>query len=671
MRITALWLAGLSTTALADVIPVVGQQATVSIPLPHGTSENGSLLFELDGYDIGAVSQVADGRLEIPLESLALDPGQHHLLVLVAHENGDIDTVAEHTLDVFARPGVRASSTRWNVLMSNDYRVAEHPDELYEGQSRSHQNGALQFAAETDRSSWLAGGTLDLLFDSDRAASPDGERWQMPAVDLRVARRFSNGYLALGFGDRQAEDGNLIASGFNRRGLRLEAHALEDRITAETFTLHADPVTSLDADVPPFDDDSSAAGAHVSVAPLARHPRALRFFAGWLDGDSTLGGTGVFVAEQPGDPPLIVGGESWTLGLDSFLLEEALWLRGEYANSKFDADGIDFGDPAGEDDAHRLVLQLSSGGAMRIPALDQWSVGFERQRVGAQFYSIGNLLLPNDLDLNQVHGSALWRGFELQAQWLDQHTDVDGAPLTPRIDSEQRRTALSFTPQLADPGSGAWKWLGVPTFRVGYESTENMQAAADAALMGYDLNNRQHGLSLGVDAAYERFSVGLSFDRIRRDDRSQALVVDDFVIYEPVPDSRETLFGLNLTWQPHERLVVSPQWQRSRTRDETGDDVNSEMWSLQLTADILPEKLSAQVGWTEASDRQRFFELPQDAQRQSSSNGNFDFAYRMSIVTFHLRGVYGRNEFRSALFDERDSEWQASFTVELNWERGT
>jgi hypothetical protein len=197
-----------------------------------------------------------------------------------------------------------------------------------------------------------------------------------------------------------------------------------------------------------------------------------------------------------------------------------------------------------------------------------------------------------------------------------------------------------------------------------------VQAAADAALMGYDLNNRQRGLSLGVDAAYERFNVGLSFERIRRDDRSQALVVDDFVIYEPVPDSRETLFGVNLTWQPHERFVVSPQWQRSRTREETGDHFDSEMWSMQLTADVLPEKLSAQLGWTEASDRQRIFELPQEAQRQSSSSGNFDFAYRMNIVTFHLRGVYGRNELRSALFDERNREWQASFTVELNWERG-
>ncbi|HET9474013.1 MAG TPA: hypothetical protein VFO82_08970, partial [Steroidobacteraceae bacterium] len=144
-----------------------------------------------------------------------------------------------------------------------------------------------------------------------------------------------------------------------------------------------------------------------------------------------------------------------------------------------------------------------------------------------------------------------------------------------------------------------------------------------------------------------------------------------FVIYEPVPDSREKVFGINLTWQPHERIVVSPQWQRSSTSEETGDDFDSEMWSLQLAAEILPEKLSAQVGWTQASDSQEFFELPQDAQRQSSSNGNFDLAYRMRFITFHLRGVYGRNEFRTALFDERDSQWQASFTVEFNWGQGT
>jgi hypothetical protein len=670
MRITAICLAGLSTTAVADVIPVIGQQATVSVALPRATTEGESLLLELDGYDIGAISQVGNGRVEIPLESLTLAPGQHHLLILTARDNGDIDTLAEHTLDVFAREGVRASSSRWNVLLSNDYRFAEHPDEQYDGQSRSHQNGALQWAAEIDRSSWKADTKLDLLYDSDVAANPEGERWQMPDMDLRVARRFSHGDVALAFGDRQAEDSNLIASGFNRRGLRLEAHALEDRIAAETFTLHPDPVTSLDADVPPFDNDSSAVGAQISVAPMARHPRSLRLFAGWLDGDSTLGGTGVFVAEDPDDPPLAVGGEAWTLGWDSFLLDEALWIHGEYAKSKFDSDGIGVGNPASDDDSSRLVLQLTSGGAVRIPVLDQWSVGFERQVVGAQFYSIGNLLLPNDLDLNQLHASALWRGVELQAQWLDQHTDVDDAPLTPRIDSEQQRLDLGFTPQVADPGRGAWKWLGLPTFRIGGESTENVQNAADATLMGYDLDNRQRSLSMGIDTAYERFSVGLSYERIRRDDRSRALIVDDFVIYEPVPDSEETVYGVNLTWQPHERFVVSPQWQRSHVRQESGDANDNEMWSLQLTADLIPEKLSAQLGWTEASDQQNFFELPQDVQRQNSSNGNFDLAYRMSIFSLHLRGLYGRNEIRSALFEDSGNEWQGSLTVELNWGRG-
>jgi len=668
MRITALCLAGLSTTALADVIPVVGEQATISIPLP--TPEGGSLLLELDGYDIGAVSQVSDGRVEIPLESLALQPGPHQLLILVSRENGDIDTVAEHTLDVFAREGVRASSNQWNVLLGNDYRFAEDPEDAYQGQSRSHQNGALQWAAETDRSTWLAAGKLDLLYDSDVATSPEGERWQMPSIDLQVARRFFHGDVALAFGDRQVDEGNLIASGFNRRGLRLSAHALEERIAAETFTLHSDPVTSLDSEVPPFDNDNSAVGAQVAFAPLAHHPQALRFFAGWLDGDSTLGGTGVFVVEQAGDPPLAVGGEAWTFGADSFLLDQALWLHGEYANSKFDADGIGFGNPAGDDDAYRLVMQLSSGGKVQLAALDQWALGFERQVVGAQFYSIGNLLLPNDLDLNQVHGSALWRGFELRAHWLDQHTDVDDAPLAPRIDSERGRIDLGFTPQFADPGGGAWKWLGVPTFQVGYESTENVQAAADATLVGYDLDNRQRSLSAGIEAAYERFSAGVTYEHIRRDDRSQALVVDDFVVYEPVPDSEEEVFGVHFSWQPHERFVVSPQWQRSRVRQETGDTQVNEMWSLQFTADILPEKLSAQLGWTEASDQQDFFELPQDAQRQNSSNGNFDLAYRMSIFTFHLRASYGRNEFRSALLADNASEWLALFTVELNWGRG-
>lgn len=655
----------------ARAIRVVGAQESVSVPLPadwNGGEPGATLLLELDGYDVAAISRIVDGHVEIPLAGLALEPGAHQLVVLAARANGDIDTVAEHTLDVYAREGVRASAQSSSVLLGTRYRAADHPDAAFDGTARSQQRAALRWSGEIDRSSWVAGGEIDLLFDDDRGAVFDGDRWQMPTVRLRVGRQFAHGRVMLAFGDTDAAENNLIFGNFQRRGLSVAAEALDGRLAAQTFTLHAEPVTSFDAQVPPFDDDQAVLGAHATLAPLAGDPDLLRFAASWLDGDSTLGGAGVFVADEPGAIAR-VGGDAATFVLESLPLARAVWLRGEYARAHFDADGIDFGAPARAGTARRLVAQVASGGALRIPALEQWSLGVERQRVSPRFYTLGNPLLPNDLDYRQIHASAASRGFGLRARWLEQYTDVDDAPQTPRIDSRQRSVALDWTPTVADPTAGAWRWLGTPTLRLAGESTDNAMRRADVPIAAYDLDNRQRSVAAGVDFTHERFTVGFSFDRVRRDDRSQALIVDDFVVYEPTPDSRERLYGVAVSWVVNERLTLTPQWQRSRKRELAGGTFDNDLWSLQVQAELIPGVMRAQFGWSAASDRQTYFELPQDAQRQNSSTGNLEVSYRLPLVTFQLRGAYGRNALRSALLDETDSQWQALLGVEFNWER--
>jgi hypothetical protein len=630
----------------------VGGQA-VSVPLPATAPAGGeTLLLELDGYDVAPLAQFADGRIVIPVDSLALEPGEHHLLILRADDNGDIETLAEHTLDVYQREGVRSASRAWNVLLANNYRAADNPDEAFEGQPRSQQNAALQWAAATDRGTWTASSAAELLFESDRNASFDGNRWQMPSLQLKAARRFEHGGVGLAFGDAEFADGSLIVNGFSRRGLRLEADAMEGRFGAQAFTLHPDPVTSLDARVPPFSDASEVIGAQTSLSPLKSHPRALRLFAGWIDGDSAQGGTGVFVNDDAIGDPIAVGGSAWNVGVDSFALDNALWLRGEFAQSSFDADGVGFGNGERDDDAHRLVAQLSSGGALRIPGLEQWGIGLERQRTGAAFYSVGNLLLPNDLELSQLHAAASTHGIDWRTQWLDQHTDVEGAALTPRIDSRHVLHSLGYTPQVG--------WPVTPTLSLTYQDTRNEQLDADATLVGYDLDNRQRSVAVALETALEKFSIGFTHERVRRDDRSSPLVVDDFVLYEPPPDSRETLSGVNLAWFPGERFSLSTQWQRSRLREDTGDTTDNDLWSVQLQAQILPERLSAQLGWSESNDRQLVFELPQEALRQRGSSGNLDLAYQMKFITFHLRSAYARFE--------TGSQWQALLSVEFNWE---
>lgn len=663
--------------ANAAVIPVIASDETLQVALPsEGAAPGATLQFELDGYDIAAVVQVADDVVSIPVATLGLTPGEHTLRILAAQENGDLDTLAEHTLDVYQREGVRAAAQEWNVLLGSQYRIAQHPDEAFEGAGRGSNTALAEWQGDYDRGTWIAGGAIQAIYDSNRAAGSGESRWQLPALNLRAGRRFESGHVALGLGDDEMLPDNLVFSGFVRRGLRLEASALNERLSAQVFTLHADPVTSFDARLAPYDTGSSVVGAHADLAPFALHPDALMLSASWLDGDSDLGGVGILMPELDIEMPLTVGGSAWTVALDSFSLGRSLWLHGAYAKSHFDADGEQYGEPARDDDAQRVVLQLASGGALTTEMFDQWSLGYERRRVGANFFSLGNLMLPGDLDLQQVHASMYTHGFGLEMQALDQHTDVDDDPLRPRVDSDQQRFALSYTPPTVDPAAGPWKWLGVPSLSAGYEATANTQRASDLLVAGYDLDNRQRSVSGDVSFSHTRFTLGLNAQRIERDDRSQALIVDDFVLYAPAPDSRETLWGLSLGWYVSERFTLAPQWQRSRLRDLDGATTDNDLWSLQVQANVIPDVFSVQIGWSESKDAQRFFELPQDSQRLSGSSGTLDISYRMSTPTafwpgihWYLRGAYGRNALNTAAFAQAESQWQAQLSFELNWQK--
>jgi len=665
--------------AAAAVIPVLASDETLQVTLPSSADAQGATLqFELDGYDIAAVVQVAGDVVSIPVATLGLTTGEHTLHIIAARENGDLDTLAEHTLDVYQREGVRSATQHWAVLLGSQYRIAQDPDEAFEGSDRASNTALARWQGDYEGGTWIAGGAFDALYDSNRTLGSEPSLWQLPAFKLRAGRRFESGHVALGLGDDETLPTNLVFSGFNRRGLRLEASGLNERLSAQAFTLHADPVTSFDAKLVPYDTGSSVVGAHTDIAPLARHPEALLLSASWLDGDSDLGGVGIFMPELDADTPLTVGGSAWTLALDSFSLGRSLWLHGEYANSRFDADGEQYGEPARDDDAQRAVIRLASGGALTLAALDQWSLGYEHRRVGPHFFSLGNLLLPGDLDLQLLHASMYTHGFGLEMQALDQHTDVDDDPLRPRVDSDQQRFAVSYTPATVDPAASPWKWLGVPSVSAGYEATANTQREADMLLAGYDLDNRQRTVSGEVSFSHSRFTLGLSAHRVDRDDRSQPLIVDDFVLYAPPPDSRETLWGISVSWYASERFTIAPQWQRSRLRDlPDGATTDNDLWSLQLQASVIPEVLSIQLGWSDSNDEQRFFELPQDSQRLNSSSGTLDISYRMRTpnalwpgINWYLRGAYGRTALNTAAFAQADSQWQAQLSFELDWQKG-
>jgi hypothetical protein len=653
-----------SLVARAADLTVIAGGEPLAVPWPAGMEvTGGEFLIELDGYDITSVVGLDAERLLLPLPQLALEPGRHALRVS-RHDAGDTTVLIEHVLDVYQRPGVRRASRQWNVLLSSGWQLDEYPQAGDDG--RQHTESTLQWSGEYETASWRASDTLSALYSP---GVPGMKSWQLPGYELRAGRRIGTAQLGLALGDDAPPLDNLLFSGFSRRGLRADLAALEERVRAQIFTLHTDPVTAVDADVVPLDAATSMVGGFATVAPFAAHPDALVLTAGWVDGSGTNGGAGIATPEGA----FTTGGSAWNAALDGYAWQRALWLHGEFARSDFDTDG------SGQrvrDEATAASLQLSSNGGLSFQALDQWSLGLEQRRVGAHFYAISNLSLPGDLELRRAHLGLGRRGFSLETVAFAQRTDVDDLALRPRIDTRSGGVSLQYAPMWADAARAPWRWLGTPTFTAAYERASNRQMDGDALALGFDVDDVQRNATAGLQFSSDAFGVGFDYARIERDDRTEPIFVDGFEIYLPSGDTREHTFGINAWWRPNERLSLAPQWQRVRHRDlATGAESHSDLWSAQVQAVLVREVLTLQASWSDTRDSLRAL-VPLDQQRSSSHGGAFDLAYRptpgrgaLPQVDCHLRAAYSGNTSVFAAQSSSAREWRVSLSFDFTWSR--
>ncbi len=648
--------------ARADDLTVITGTEPFSVPWPAGAVINGGeFVVELDGYDVTAVVELSTAHLLLPVQQLALEPGRHDLRV--THKgDGEATVILEHVLDVYQRAGVRRANRQWNALLSSGWQVDEYPDA---GDiDRSHTEATLQLGGAYETASWLATDSLSALYSP---GVPGTQSWQLPGYELRAERRIGGARLGLALGDDALPLDNLLFSGFSRRGLRADFAALEQRVQAQMFTLHTDPVTATDVDVVPLDADTSMLGGFLSVAPFAAHPDALVFTAGWVDGNGTNGGAGLATPE--GD--FSTGGSAWNAALDSYAWQRAFWLHGEFARSDFDADGSGV---RVRDDATAASIQLSSNGGLSLAALDQWSLGLEHRRVGARFFALSNLSLPGDVEQRRAHLGLGRHGFSLESQALVQRTDVDDQPLRPRIDSRSSGVTLQYAPMWADATRAPWRWFGTPSLTAGYERATNAQVDGDALALGFDVDDVQRNVTAGLQFSAEKYGVGFDFARVERDDRTAPIVVDGFGIYQPTGDTREHTFGVNVWWRPNERFSIAPQWQRVRHRDlATGIESHSDLWSAQIQATLIPDVLTVQASWSDTRDTLRAL-VPLDDQRSDNHGGAFDLAYRptpgrgaLPQVDCHLRATYSGNTSVFATQSSSAREWRVVLSFDFTW----
>lgn len=625
-----------------------------------------SLAVELNGYDVTAFAQIRDGQLVLALD-MALAPGTHPLQVLAFAPNGNISTLLDLTITIDPSADTTHS---WgaNVSLDSSYRLDASPEADFNALRRLASQGGLALRSLHEREQVSVSTEVDALYDSnsENFGNGTGMEWALP--NYRIDSSYRGDRLSAGatVGNIRLEQDDLLFSMFQRRGAEVRLGTADQSTELRLFEVNSEPVTRVDQALVLPGDELKGQGATLKTR-LAGDALSLKL--GYVDGKTRLGGAGIYV---PGDA-IIYGGDSWNLALDSLWLDGSIWLHAEYAESRFDSDGLDQGEDADTDSAHQLLAQVQSGGLPKGP-FDYWSATFQHQAVGEQFYSLGNLSLPGDVALNRFIAQMGRQSVSLQMEWSSEVNNQADNPAYATQTLERALVNIHYVPMLA-PDS-LWQSLGSPSASLNLGQTHHSQPDTDADLVGFDLDNLTQEQGIGLQFSNAQWSWGLQWSATQMDDRSQTVLINGYEMYQPASDMDNQMWGLNLSWLPSTFASVNLYAQFNRQKQtDAGDSYHNRNLGFDTQLQLIQDQLLLGFNYNYGADSSKLADpgLIEDDFLSHFGNGQLTWLALAAQgntpgVNVYLRGSYGKQDNRA--FAWTQSQWSAHLGIELAWAAG-
>lgn len=643
---------------------------TYQLPIPDVYDETQqayeTYTLEVGGYDVTQLSSWEGTNISLTLTA-GIESGEHPVTLTLYYSNGEIESFSLETIVVEAKSNL--THYQYNGSLGVTYRADEKDPLLFEGIDHTQTNGGIDASIKHVRGNWEASASAQTLYDTQDANNPTGDEWAMP--NYQVAVKYS-GELAsaqASLGETQVIRSNLVFDQYQRRGMALEVGFTPVNAQAQVFSVLSDPSTHLDENLAGAQNsDERTWGALVETGLIPQHPDVLRVGAGIVSGEGTSAGEGFAIIDEE----TRYGGTSYTFTLDSFWLERSLWLRGEYAESEFDTDGLDFGE--GDKSAHawQMLAQISSEGSLSAGPFDLWSVTLSRQLVEPDFYSIANLYLPGDVEISRGIGQLQWQGLMLDGEIAQEVTNVDD-----QLDRATRTTDLwranaSWTPTL-DTESFVSTLLGTPTLMAGISENRVNQTDGDAERTGIDIDQVTREYSAGLTLAYNYWDWGVQHVLTRVDDQSQEVYQEGFLMWEPPSDNNNRLTSLSINAYPFDRLTLggSLQWNHLE-ETQAENDYKTFSGNAYVQAGLIPETLDLSVNYSWSKDRYEYAEIFYDDEERVMQTSGFDLTWTPYQPKNHIPGLQGFVNGQYSHADDRtfaliEETWQLYVGVRLTW----
>lgn len=619
---------------------------------------------ELGGYDVTEFSQFSSDSVIVQLDT-PLDTGEYQALISVFYEDGEVQTLVDRQVYI---EGGQSVAWQGNVTFNVDYRVDEEEPELFEDINERHGNGGVVGAVEYKSGGWTVNASLQGVYDSHTDNQPTGNLWELPDYKVSAAYKGKIAQGAVAVGNTMVQQNNLLFGNYQRRGVSAYAASNNGLVDATAFSLVSNPTTSTEENLVVAEDENTSVGGMVQVRPLSSSRDDLVVGVGYLDGKGSVAGSGIYYQ----DPDTVYGGRAVNASVDAFLFSRGVWLHLEGAQSAFDIDGVDQGENAVKDNAHHVQVQFSSQGEMPALGMDYWSLTLSNQKVGRDFFSMGNLQLPGDLLTNRVLLAATKGALNVSAELAKETNNVDDVAIQATQTIDYASIDFTYSP-FVDSAKGVWAALGAPAFNGYVRRTNTYQKDSDAAITGIDVDNLRTEYSGGVTFNKERLSWGGTLTYSLYTDNSEEVTQNNVVTYTPLSDARTQMVSVFANWMPFETLTLSPQWQRTSNEEtDAGSEYVSNTIGMDVQWAIIPEKLFLNLNYFLTHDDNQYEDPLIDDSEFRQHTGTFKIQWTalqpkglQPGTDVYLSGSYGKQEDVSNDFETET--WQIYAGITLGW----
>lgn len=556
-----------------------GRSDPIVIVLPAGLDPAvySNLAVELDDLDVTAFVTVESDRLVLmPPEGLAT--GSHGLRLVERGADGSILERGYWLLDIRHSAWVRDLSLDADLAGEVNARIAENGVDTPPQHVTGESAGNVEAAAGDE--GWRVSVQGNYLYNSQLELGLNERNFDIG--EYRIDGDYEGDSLFAGFtvGDHDIGVDNLVMSGFYRRGVSLRAGLPDDRLTVTGFVQRTESDIGTKHALGISHDEERIQGASISLRPIDALKDNVELTGTYYTGEGGDGGYGI------GTDEVVNTGDGWSVAADTLWFDEALRLRGEYAQTRFDFDGEDEGFDAETADAYSVLASLEPlRGATLDGSVFTWTVGMQRDEVDTFFSSLANPYLEPDRETTSIFTDFFWDEFSAQLRVDHQLNNVDDLDYLPTDRNINVYFNGNYMPYVEPLEDGSMPWYGQPFFGLSASFYEIDRVEASKDFPDDDANNSTRSITLSAGSNYETWNWNLSHTIYSFEDH-----------VDLSSDTRNNSTGLSVYMLVDDWLTLQPTIQFDNFEDlDTGDDNQSLLLNFGANITVIPETLDASL----------------------------------------------------------------------------